>query len=185
MGNITVEDEVWRDIEGWSYHQVSDHGRVRVFPGAKIKNRIVREIEFKKPTLDCYGYLKLVQGGVGRGRVHKVHKIHSLVLTTFIGPPSPGQVCRHLNGVSIDNRLENLVWGTPTENQRDRMEHGTDTRGEDHALAKLTESDVIEIRRSNAMQKELAKKYGVTRKTISLVRSRRTWNHVPSDSIGA
>lgn len=34
-------------------------------------------------------------------------------------------MCRHLNGNPYDNRLENLAWGTPSENMLDKVRHGT------------------------------------------------------------
>jgi hypothetical protein len=57
------------------------------------------------------------------GRIAR-HLVHRLVLLTFRSGPSPGQVCRHLNGNPVDNRLENLVWGTISENVQDRLTHG-------------------------------------------------------------
>jgi len=43
----------------------------------------------------------------------------------FRGLPKPGEVCRHLNGNPHDNRLDNLSWGTPSENMLDKARHGT------------------------------------------------------------
>jgi hypothetical protein len=34
-------------------------------------------------------------------------------------------VCRHLDGNPINNRLENLRWGTHKENKADAIKHGT------------------------------------------------------------
>lgn len=51
--------------------------------------------------------------------------VHRLVLSVFEGPCPPGMQCRHLNGNADDNRLENLQWGTPTEDNHDRVRHGT------------------------------------------------------------
>jgi len=53
------------------------------------------------------------------------HYVHQLVLETFVGPRPEGRQCRHLNGNSLDNRLENLSWGTASEDNYDRVRHGT------------------------------------------------------------
>lgn len=51
--------------------------------------------------------------------------IHSLVMETFVGPRPEGMQVRHLNGNPLDNRLENLQYGTAAENQHDKFAHGT------------------------------------------------------------
>lgn len=50
----------------------------------------------------------------------KRYLLHRLVLTTFVGPPPDGYVAMHLNGNPQDNRLQNLKWGTQSENCRNR-----------------------------------------------------------------
>ena len=45
--------------------------------------------------------------------------LHTWVLTAFVGPRPPGGVARHLNDVRTDNRLENLVWGSRSDNMND------------------------------------------------------------------
>lgn len=69
-----------------------------------------------KPTPDDGGYLKVQIGGRARS-------VHSLVLLTFRGPPEEGQVCRHLDGNPANNKLDNLVWGTHSENAHDSVRH--------------------------------------------------------------
>ena len=54
-------------------------------------------------------------------------------------------------------------------------------RGSRHGLAKLTEPDVIEIRRRAAageMQRDLAAHYGVSQSTVSRIIARGIWIHV-------
>lgn len=58
--------------------------------------------------------------------------VHSLVLETFVGPRPPGMEARHVNDDPTDNRLENLCWGTRSENSHDAI------RNERHFHAGLT-----------------------------------------------
>lgn len=50
--------------------------------------------------------------------------VHILVAEAFHGPRPPGMEVRHLNGVKLDNRAENLRWGTDSENMLDIVRHG-------------------------------------------------------------
>lgn len=54
----------------------------------------------------------------------RIFFVHQLVLYAFIGAkPSKYCICRHLNGVPTDNRVENLAWGTYKENAQDTLFH--------------------------------------------------------------
>ena len=92
-------------------YAVSSRGRVR--SGEKIL----------RPGVGTTGYraTRLV-GPDGRRRLYKVHR---LVLEAFVGPCPEGQEARHLDGDRLNNALENLAWGTRSENAQDRTVHGT------------------------------------------------------------
>ena len=104
-----------------------------------------------------------------------------VVLTAFVGRCPDGMECRHINGNPANNRLDNLLWGTPTENAADRDLHGTTARGERNAAATLTESQAREIKyrpRRWGMGKALASEFGVSESLVSDIRTGRTWTHI-------
>lgn len=112
--------------------------------------------------------------------------VHTLVLTTFIGPRPDGMEACHRNGDPTDNRVENLYWGTKSDNMQDMLRHETyaktrpTNRGSQHHMAKLTEIDVLNIRRQyvRGNGQRLAEEYGVGCGTISSIINRKTWTHV-------
>jgi hypothetical protein len=59
------------------------------------------------------------------GQPDRTPLVHHLIAETFHGPRPEGMVVRHLNGNPLDNRAENLRWGTYTENNLDAVAHGT------------------------------------------------------------
>ena len=106
-------------------------------------------------------------------------RVHRLVAEAFHGTPSPGAVTRHLNGDRLDNRAENLAWGTQSENWADSDLHGTSSKGERHGAAKLTADDVRAIRAATGVtHRELAQRYGVSKSHVSDIRRGRYWSHV-------
>lgn len=182
---ITTAAERWKPIPGYrGAYEVSDRGQVRsldreVTQGGRwglYRRRF--QGGTMKMTLNKKGYLdvSLCVGGVQR-----TFLVHHLVLDSFIGKRPPGTQCRHLDGNPGNNRLENLCWGSPAQNQADRLRHGTDLRGEKATCAKLTERDVREIRElvsSGKTQRLIAEEFGVTESNIRAVATKRTWRHV-------
>jgi hypothetical protein len=75
---------------------------------------------------------------------------------------------------------DHLLLGTPQDNANDMVARGRVriTAGEAHPNAKLTAAAVREIRTGAADSKELARKFGVHRTLVSLVRRRLSWRHV-------
>ena len=164
MENAIGSRERWRKVPGWSAYEVSDQGRVR------------RAGRLLGGTVDADGYRRAHLSLPGR--VKQKRGFHQLVLVAFRGSPRRGQVARHRNGRSTDNRLTNLRWGTTLQNQRDRKRHGTDSRGVRNGRTHLTERQVLQIRRASSTQESIARQFGVCRTTISYIQRRETWRHL-------
>lgn len=94
-------------------------------------------------------------------------------------PPTPKHEAAHScgNGHKACMNPAHLRWATKIENVHDAIAHGTNVRGEKVGSAKLTESDVREIRRLAAtiQQKSIAEMYGVLPNCISRIVSRTRW----------
>lgn len=114
MNNLECTNERWAPIPGTGgQYEASSIGRIR--------NRAGKVRRANRNSKTGYFQIGLRYGGVDRSLY-----VHSLVLEAFVGPRPEHAVTRHLNGNPADNRLENLAWGTPSENARDRVRHGRD-----------------------------------------------------------
>jgi hypothetical protein len=95
-------------------------------------------------------------------------------------------VCHRCDNVTCVNP-DHLFLGTQSENMRDCISKGRDKilhglPGESHGYAKLTEGDVLEIRRllaSGVSCASLGRQYRVNQKTIYWIQIRRNWKHLP------
>ncbi len=158
--------ENWKLIEGFEEYEVSDHGRIR--RGSRIK----------QPRADRKGYLSVA---LWKNQKTTKFQVSRLVAAAFIGPRPDGCVVAHNNGINNDNRVGNLRYCTPTENEADKAIHGTRLHGEKHHQAKLTEAQVAEIRRRYKFYSRkdgadaMAREFGVSPVTILRVLKNRGW----------
>lgn len=107
----------WRPVPGFEdYYWISDRGQIFTQPR---KGSVGGFIKIQRST---NGYPAYTFWGYGRVRTRA---IHILMAEAFIGPRPEGMEVRHLNGDKTDNRLENLAYGTHSENMLDTVRHGT------------------------------------------------------------
>lgn len=142
--------------------------------------------KFLKPRIGTgkrrgYKYVVFVQIGLPR----KTFYVHRLVAKLFLGPCPEGLQVLHGSEGKLVNTVENLSYGTASENAKDRMRDGTQQFGEEHFASKLTESDVRLIRTLAAegcTKAEISKIVNKNYNTIKDVVSRRIWKHVEEES---
>lgn len=75
---------------------------------------------------------------------------------------------------------EHLFLGTRFDNMRDCSAKGRSNaaRGENAGSAKLTESDVLEIRGSKESNRAAGERYGINSATVSRIRNRLRWRYL-------
>lgn len=112
----------------------------------------------------------------------KKEYVHRIVCREVYGkPPTLNHEAAHNCGRGHLGCVNpcHLRWATHKENMEDMVGHGKSTRGR-HASAKLTESDVREIRslRRQVKQAELARAFNVRVDTISEIQRHKTWSWI-------
>lgn len=147
--------EIWKPIPGNTGYEVSDYGRVRsvdrvVRTGTgdrRYRGRVLR------PGRASHGYLTVSLTSVS-------FCVHELVLTAFVGPRPSGHIGFHEDDDPSNNRLDNLKWATPSQNNKNITKLGK-------RMFTYQEAERIRERlRSGETALELSAEYGCTRRHI-------------------
>jgi hypothetical protein len=178
-----LKNEVWKNVPNYEgFYQVSNLGRivsldryVKKWNGIKLhKGRVLT------PRIDSKSNRFSIQLNKEGKRINAA--ISRTVLLTFVGIAPGGTECCHNDGNCQNNRLENLRWDTPSNNQKDRIKHGTYQYGEKNPSAKLSKNDVLDIREMYATgkytQREIARMYHINYVTVFDIVHRVNWKHI-------
>lgn len=126
--------------------------------------------------------------GYGRVRVKSAGKeftVHRIAYEFVNGTVPQGMCVLH----RCDNRRcynpRHLFLGTNADNSSDMISKGRQcfppiNLGENHAMSKLNNDAVVEIRKLSGVMthRKIAERYGVHKSLISLVISKKIWKHV-------
>jgi hypothetical protein len=164
--------KVFKPIPGHAGYEVSDQGTVRSL------DRIIERNG--KPARLCGRTLSLrrhTQGykavSLGNG---KQATVHSLVMLAFEGPRPHGAWINHINGDKTDNRLINLEYCTPKQNQEHAVHTGLAPMPPGAGV--LTADDVLAIKSRLQLGESgvsIAKSFGVTKGCIYSIAQKRSW----------
>ncbi len=108
-------------------------------------------------------------------------QVHVIACERAHGPRPEGMEAAHgsCHVRHCFNGRRHLSWKTHAENEADKRRDGTLVTGERHPLAKLTETQVAEIRRRYAaggvFQHELAREFGVAQSNVSFIINHIGW----------
>lgn len=166
--------EIWKTIPNFSRYEASNLGNLRSI-NYKNSGKIVN----LNPSKAKDGYIKTMLQDDNK-KYHSL-TVHLFVCMAFIGIKKEGFEINHKDGNKSNNNINNLEYCTRSQN----IQHAFDNKlmmpkvGSLNGMAKLTESQVIEIRnhaKNNGRyygRKELALKYNVSECTIKEVVTRR------------
>lgn len=133
------EDEEWRAVVGFDRYAVSNLGRVMNCKTGRIL----------RPGLNNHGYLNVVLARDGQGFNRKVHR---LVLMAFSDYMDLSLDVNHIDGIKINNNLDNLEWATRSENIQHAFRTGLNKGG------RRKKAKIIETGETFDSAKELANK---------------------------
>lgn len=121
----------------------------------------------------------ITKHGYGQTRDERgvVCRAHRLAYAAFVGDPGDKHVC-HACDVRRCVNPEHLFLGSAKENFADMVRKGRQVKGERASQSKLTAASVRQIRTDSRSIRALARSYGVSTRTIVLIRKRETWKHV-------
>ena len=144
------------------------------------------KVDIKAPT-ECWlwtgaklpkGYGRIKYGGKDR-LVHRLAAyLHSIIPTL-----EAESLVLHSCDTPLCCNPAHLRAGTQTDNMRDMLERarGNQPKGEANGNAKLTATQVAEIRERHAaggiIQRELGLEFGVSRELVSHIVNNRTWRN--------
>lgn len=179
--------EQWKAVvEFESFYEVSSLGRLRSL------DRITDSGQFRKGRIrkgfsyvNGYIMVKLYLSG---GYTNKY--MHRLIAEAFVYNPSPSEfdTVNHIDGNRANNDISNLEWCTQKQNIQHAWETGlippSINNGEKNVHSKLTENDVLEIRRlyipysKEFGTRQLSERFGVTAKTTGRIIRKELWKNI-------
>lgn len=124
--------------------------------------------------LNAHGYPRMTRHG-------KIYPIARHILIRRLGDIPGTVVSRHTCDNKWCIRPDHIISGTPAENTQDWKERGQkhDQWGEKNSSAKFTTEIIHQIRSASGLQKEIGKKFGVSKSQVSRIKRRETWRHIP------
>lgn len=178
--------EIWAKVPAWeALYEVSTFGRVRSVSRQVAGRQFAGKMMKLSDGVSGYAVVRLSDTANGR---RKSAKVHRLVAAAFIDNPMSKPEVNHIDSDRQNNHVCNLEWVTASENRLHGYHYGAVTLphrfGSQTNAAKLVESQVSEIQQllsDGEAKRSIARKYGVSPKTIRRIANGENWTTAPAE----
>ena len=167
-------NEEWKSVPSLSGVEASTLGNIKL--NGRIRNL----------SLTGKGY-KIGHGYLATRISGRLMKAHRLVAMAFHPNPTELPQTNHKNGITTDNRPENLEWCDGSHNIRHALRTGlmVSLRGSDIGTSVLTDeiarSIFDAVRVHGKHQRAVAREFGISQFTVCSIANRESWRHATPD----
>lgn len=187
---MNLENEIWKPVVGYAngfydgLYEISNKGRFKQL-ARRLNCRGGSRVSKEKIVVgtDSYGYRTVA---MKKDKIRVQIGVHILVAKAFLDNPENKYSVNHIDTNRSNNSVENLEWAT----QKEQIDHAIRLgrmkweKGTERKNSKLTESDVLEIRRlyikTNTTFRKLSAQFNVSPSTIKSILDYKKWKHVAS-----
>lgn len=118
-----------------------------------------------------------------KDRKSKTRYVHRLVAEAYLENPDNLPQVNHIDGNKDNNKVSNLEWCTSSHNNKHALDTGLreGQKGETNSQAKITERevyDIIDMMMQGFSNVEIASRFSIHDRYVSLIRGKKRWNHV-------
>lgn len=169
--------EIWKNVDGFGFYEVSNLGRVRSISHVDSMGRLKtgKVLKSNPDSRGLYLLINLYQNGKSH-----VKLIHRLVAKAFIPNPCGYPEVNHIDEYKTNNCANNLEWCNHVYNNNygKKLHY---TRGENNPQAIITRDDAAFIREHHIpFDREcgttaLAKRFGISATHVSAIVHGRRW----------
>jgi hypothetical protein len=166
-------NETWKPVAWSQDYEVSNFGNVRSWrPSGNSKDKPLNPRQMSQWKSNGYPAVTLCVK-----QKMKNFLVHRLVAEAFLDKIPGKEIVCHLDDNKMNNHVDNLRYGTYSENGKDAVKNGKLKSGENSPLSKLTNADVDTIRHLvlslGKTHREVSEIFGVARSTVSGIMNNR------------
>ena len=178
--------EVFKVIPSFPDYEVSNFGRVKTI-SRKLRyvHAVTGREHFRQTT---HRFLKVHYNNLTGYKFYQLYKekkmynkpVHQLVADAFLERKDNHDTVNHIDGNKHNNIVSNLEWCTNSYNHEHATRTGLKPKGEKVGTSKLNNTCVSAIKRmlnDGISHGVIAKWFGVSRPTISLINIGATWKN--------
>jgi len=132
-------------------------------------------------TPGCWTWMAFRRKGYGRFRLGTgCENANRVSYALYVGQIPDGMlVCHRCDNPSCVNP-DHLFLGTNQDNISDMDSKGRRhvSRGTKHGMAKLSDAEVLEIKKAPGKQRDIAKKFGISQAMVNNIKLNKNWKHL-------
>lgn len=179
--------EIFNKIPSFNDYEVSNFGRVRTI-SRKIRyvHAVTKQEHYRQST---HRFLKEHYNKLTGYKFYQLYKdkkmfnkpVHQLVAETFLKKGLVHDTVNHKDGNKLNNVIGNLEWCTNKYNHEHATKNGLVAYGDRVASSRLNDLCVFAIKNlliEGFTHQRIAKLFGVSRATISLINTNKTWKRI-------